>query len=106
MRRTPQWDHKQNAYLDEGDLRKFCKLCVRRRKQNPPEDNYGPVRACPKSSVHYSEMLPGLSLGQRNGMLIFGKTCEEVYEMPSRECRAWASMTDDELRTAQKDYAN
>jgi hypothetical protein len=104
MARTPTWDHRQYQYLDEDDYRKFCAVCVRWRKRNPPEYSSKPIRMCPRDSINYSEMLPGLCRGQRNAMLIFGYTCEEVYEMPSRECRTWDDMTDEELRQGRDSW--
>jgi hypothetical protein len=104
MARQPKWDHKHCDYLEEGDYRRFCAVCLRRRKQNDPSDSFGPVRMCPKDSINYSEMLPSLGLGQRNAMLVFGQKCEEVHNMPPRQRAVWASMDEAELLWTRREW--
>ena len=97
------WDHTQYDFLDVDEKRKFCALCVKRRKEGGPS-GFGPVRMCPKDSINYEEMLPWLSLGQRNFLLVTGYKCEEVPSMDGKEERHWARMDDDELERAKAEF--
>lgn len=103
MATKPAWDHTQYGFLGEEQLRRFCALCVKRRKENCSSEREEPVRMCARDSVNYSEILPWLSLGQRKAMLALGFMCDEVYDMDSTTQRGWAGMDAEELDRVRRE---
>jgi len=103
MARNPTWDHTQHDFLDEEQQRRFCALCVKRRKDDGTAEQSRPVRMCAKDSVNYSDILPWLGLGQRKAMLALGLMCDEVHDMDSRAQRGWARMDAEELDRVRRE---
>jgi len=95
MARPPARDHTQFDFgMEMYEKRPFCRLCAKRRK----------AKVCPKDSINYEEILSSLGRGQRNAMLTFGQTCEEVVRMSSKDQREWASLDEEDLQRMRREW--